>query len=449
MLDSLTAWLGFDARYLIVPLTVIIAGVLLRLFIRVYLRSWAAQTETKLDDAIVQLVDQTLLVLLLITVLYVITFLLPLPEVVLYWIRRVLVALVLLRVAWLLGQVSSLWLANLSEHRPEWASQLAPAQQIVKIVWLLIGVALIFKYLSLTVTDIGVRFTTIVGIGIGAYVLLKMIRLTVARLEHYVQQRDQLHLSEAQKRAQTLGTIINSIAAVLVIGVAVVMALSELGLDVRPLITGAGIAGLALGFGAQHLVRDIISGFFLILEDQVRIGDVVVINNETSGLVEAIRLRTLVLRDIEGVVHVIPNGEIKQVSNRTKEWSRAVIDVGVAYKEDVDYVMDVLKQVGEELVGDEVFGPLILEPLQILGVNDLANSQVTIRISVKTAPLRQWEVGRELRRRIKKRFDACGIEIPFPHVSVYFGEASKPFRIALRSDADQADSAPGQSESAG
>ncbi|MCS6805280.1 MAG: mechanosensitive ion channel family protein [Acidobacteriota bacterium] len=445
MLDSLTAWLGFDARYLIVPLAVIVAGVLLRLIIRVYLKEWAAQTETKLDDTIVQLVDQTLLVLLLITALYAVTFLLPLSELILYWTRRVLVVLVLLRVVWLLSQVTSLWLMNLSDRHPEWASHLTPVRHVVKLVWLLIGVALIFKYLRLTITDIGVRFTTIVGIGIGAYVLLKMIRLTVARLEDYVKQRDQLHLSEAQKRAQTLGTIINSVAAVLVIGVAVMMALSELGVDVRPLITGAGIAGLALGFGAQHLVRDIISGFFLILEDQIRIGDVVVINNETSGLVEAIRLRTLVLRDVEGVVHIIPNGEIKQVSNRTKEWSRAVIDVGVAYKEDVDHVMAVLKQVGEEMAADEVFGPLILEPLQILGVNDLANSQVTIRISVKTAPLRQWDVGRELRRRIKRRFDECGIEIPFPHVSVYFGEASKPFRVALRQDADQVGGAPGQS----
>ncbi|MBI3951526.1 MAG: mechanosensitive ion channel family protein [Acidobacteria bacterium] len=257
-----------------------------------------------------------------------------------------------------------------------------------------------------------------------------MIRLAVARMELLITQKDQVYISEATKRANTLGKIVISVASVLVVGVAIVMILSEFGMNIAPIITGAGIAGLAIGFGAQNLVRDVISGFFLILEDQIRVGDVATING-TGGLVEAINLRTTVLRDLEGVVHIFPNGEIKQVSNRTKEWSRYVIDVGVAYKEDVDYVMAVLKEIGEDLRRDERFNRLILEPLEILGVDDFGNSQITIKIMIKTLPLKQWEVGRELRRRIKKTFDEKGIEIPFPHLSVYFGEASKPVAVLL------------------
>jgi len=219
------------------------------------------------------------------------------------------------------------------------------------------------------------------------------------------------------------------------------MVLSEFGMNITPIITGAGIAGLAVGFGAQNLVRDIISGFFLILEDQIRVGDVAVING-TGGLVEAIRLRTIVLRDLQGVVHVFLNGEVKHVSNMTKEWSRYVIDVGVAYKENVDRVIEVLKEIGEELQLDPSFAPLILEPLQVLGVDDFAESQVTIKVMIKTLPLKQWEVGRELRRRIKNTFDEKGIEIPFPHLSVYFGEASKPFELALQSLSQPANAAP-------
>jgi small conductance mechanosensitive channel len=218
------------------------------------------------------------------------------------------------------------------------------------------------------------------------------------------------------------------------------MVLTEFGMNITPIITGAGIAGLAVGFGAQNLVRDIISGFFLILEDQIRVGDVAVING-TSGLVEAIRLRTIVLRDLQGVVHVFPNGEVKQVSNMTKEWSRYVIDVGVAYKENVDRVIEVLKEIGHELRLDPNFAPLILEPLQVLGVDDFAESQVTIKIMIKTLPLKQWEVGRELRRRIKNTFDQKGIEIPFPHLSVYFGEASKPFELAVQALSQPANAA--------
>jgi len=235
---------------------------------------------------------------------------------------------------------------------------------------------------------------------------------------------------EAEKRVKTLGNLLMKAASVAVFIIALMMILKEVGMDIAPIIAGAGIVGLAVGFGAQNLVRDVISGFFMIMENQVRVGDVAVING-TGGLVEEINLRTIVLRDLEGTVHVFPNGTINTLSNMSKGWSRYVVDVGVAYKENVDHVIQVLKEIGEGLSRDESFGPLILEPLQVLGVDDFGSSQVTIKCAIKTQPLKQWDVGRELRRRIKNTFDQKGIEIPFPHISVYFGEASKPFALDI------------------
>ena len=185
---------------------------------------------------------------------------------------------------------------------------------------------------------------------------------------------------------------------------------------------------LAVGFGAQTLVRDVISGFFLIFENHLRVGDVAMIEG-TGGIVEAINLRTTVLRDLEGTVHVFPNGSFSRVSNRTKEFSYYVVDVGVAYKEDTDRVCEVLRAVAQDLQRDPAYSPSILAPLEVLGVDAFADSQVTIKVRIKTIPLKQWEVGRELRRRIKQAFDRHGIEIPFPHLSVYFGEASRPWRL--------------------
>ena len=192
-------------------------------------------------------------------------------------------------------------------------------------------------------------------------------------------------------------------------------------MNVVPILTGAGILGVAAGFGAQTLVRDFISGFFLILEDQARVGDFVTIG-PTSGVVQAINLRTVVLRDVAGVVHVIPNGSVDRIANHTKDYSYSLVDLGVAYKEDTDQVIAVARSVAEELQRDATHGPSILAPLEVLGVDAFAESQVTIRMRIKTLPLKQWEVGREFRRRIKKAFDAQGIEIPFPQRVVHVRE---------------------------
>ena len=261
-------------------------------------------------------------------------------------------------------------------------------------------------------------------IAVLAKVIIRLSRLGVQRFEQEISRRSGHDFAERAKRAKTLGNVIQNSIAVLVVGAAVLMTLKELGLDITPVLTGAGIIGLAVGFGAQTLVRDIISGFFIIFEDQVRVGDVTIING-TSGTVETIKLRTISLRDLAGTVHVFPNGTIETLSNMTKDFSYCVLDIGVAYREDTDEVVLILEGIANELRSDKTFQPHILAPLEVLGVDAFEDSQVTIKIRIKTVPIKQWEVGRELRRRIKKTFDAKGIEIPFPHRSVLLTETNK------------------------
>jgi small-conductance mechanosensitive channel len=236
------------------------------------------------------------------------------------------------------------------------------------------------------------------------------------------------------KRVTTLVGLLRTLALVAIWGVAIVIVLAQLGLDVTPILAGAGIVGLAVGFGAQNLVRDVISGFFLVLENQVRVGDVAVVNG-TGGLVEAITFRTIVLRDLAGVVHVFPNGAITTLSNMTMGWSAYVLDVGVAYKEDTDAVVAVMEEVARGLARDPAYAAAILDPLEVFGVDDFGDSAVTIKARIKTRPIEQWRVGREYRRRLKKAFDSRGIEIPFPHHALYAGEASKPLRILVEQGA--------------
>lgn len=261
-----------------------------------------------------------------------------------------------------------------------------------------------------------------------AYLLMRGIALGTARWEQLLGQDTHVGEVERAKRARTVGSLVRNVLTAIVLSLAGLTILREFGVDIMPVVTGAGILGLAVGFGAQTLVRDVISGFFMIFENHLRVGDVAVIEG-TGGIVEAINLRTTVLRDLEGTVHVFPNGSFSRVSNRTKEFSYYVIDVGVAYKEDTDRVCEVLRAVAEDLQRDPAYNSSILAPLDVLGVDAFADSQVTIKVRLKTVPLKQWEVGRELRRRIKQAFDRHGVEIPFPHLSVYFGEASRPWRI--------------------
>ena len=321
-----------------------------------------------------------------------------------------------------------------------------PVRLVRAVVVLAAAVLLIPPALKLTGAEIsmGLNPTTVIewflGTGVRvvliavlAFAAVKLVQVAVHRIEAGLASGTGPEAVERGKRARTLGALLRNTIDAIVVGLASLMVLRELGVDIAPILAGAGILGLAVGFGAQSLVRDVISGFFLILEDQLRVGDVAAIDG-TGGLVEAINLRTTVLRDLKGVVHVFPNGSIERLSNMTKDFSYAVLDVGVAYKEDTDAVVGVLREVGADLRGDAGFAPWILEPLEVLGLDAFGDSQVTIKIRMRTLPLKQWAVGRELRRRIKKAFDQHRIEIPFPHVSVYFGEASLPWRIDTTGD---------------
>jgi small conductance mechanosensitive channel len=263
--------------------------------------------------------------------------------------------------------------------------------------------------------ETGVR---IVALLVLAFVVVRILSSVIVRAEREMAAGSGLDALERRKRAQTLASVLRRAISALIWTVAVLMVLRELDVDITPVLTGAGIVGLAIGFGAQTLVRDVISGFFLIIEDQVRVGDAAVVNT-IGGLVEQINLRTIVLRDLEGAVHVIPNGEIKTLSNRSKDYSYYVVSLGIDYEEDTDRVVEAVRAAASELTADPVHGPNILEPIEIMGVDDFTASSVAMKFRIKTVPLKQWEVGRELRRRIKRVFDAQGIRIPFPQVEIH------------------------------
>ena len=338
------------------------------------------------------------------------------------------------------------------EEIERWAKQLTGfIRHAVEIVAGVAAVLIILRGLGIGVPQLsweqaaawlmgpGLRILFVLG---GAFVLVRILHLLIARFSVVTVPRKGplAEIAERRKRTDTLSGLLRMASTSVVMSVAVLIAIRELGFDIMPILTGAGIVGLAVGFGAQNLVRDLITGFFLILENQVRVGDVAIINGK-GGFVEEIRLRTIVLRGLDGTVHVIPNGAITELSNMTKDFSYYVIDVGVAYKESVDRVMDVLKEIGEELQSDPAFADKILGPLEILGVDDFADSAVIIKVRIKTTPIQQWTVGRELRRRIKNTFDAQGIEIPFPHLSLYMGEATKPFAVEVAEKLGQAQAA--------
>lgn len=266
-----------------------------------------------------------------------------------------------------------------------------------------------------------------------AMVALKAAKVFSTRLIVIVSR--QKEDPEFQKRTQTLGSIVRYVLIIAVLVVATIMILKEFGVEIGPLLAAVGIVGLAVGFGAQSLVKDVISGFFILLEDQIRVGDVIQVAGK-SGLVERISLKTVMLRDLAGNVHYVPNGQIDVVTNMTKEYSRFVFDIGIAYREDVDEVIEVIKAVDEDLRKDPEYKDDILEPIEVLGLDQFANSAVIIKARTTTKPIKQWRVGREFNRRLKKAFNERNIEIPFPHVTLYMGEnkkgASPPLHVLMQ-----------------
>jgi len=275
--------------------------------------------------------------------------------------------------------------------------------------------------------DLGLVFErglAILAILVLAWGARRLLRVLTNRLRHIADDEDPTTLSAAEQRAHTLAGIAHNIGSVLIWLGAALMIL-DLFIPIGPLLAGVGVVGLAVSFGAQSLVKDVISGFFVLLENQFAVGDVVTIDG-TSGKVERMTLRVVMLRDLSGVLHIIPNGGITKVSNMTRGFARTVVDVGVAYEENLDRALDVLRDVSAAFAADPAWRSAFSEPPQVLGVEALADSSVNIRVVLPTAAGRQWDVGREFRRRVKNRFDAEGISIPFPQRTVHMRPAGEP-----------------------
>jgi len=280
-----------------------------------------------------------------------------------------------------------------------------------------------------TVTDWlvshGVRIFIILIISAALHIVLR--RLVPLLLKQTVKKRGKSKKAEdeAEKRVQTLARIFMGTGAVLIVLTAGFMILSELGLNIYPPLAGFGVIGVALGFGAQYLIRDLIAGFFVLVENQYNIGDWVSVAG-IDGSVQEINMRRTVLRDFDGTVHVVPNGEIKTASNYSKEWARVNLNISVAYGTDLDHAIAVINRVGAEMAKAEHWRSLIKSPPQALRVDNLGDSGIDIKVLGETKPIRQWEVMGELRKRLKQAFDEEGIEIPWPHTKVYFGTTPPP-----------------------
>jgi moderate conductance mechanosensitive channel len=258
-----------------------------------------------------------------------------------------------------------------------------------------------------------------------AWLAYRALGIMLRRIERSAAGADPSTVSIQEQRVATLLSLVRSVGIVVIAVIALFMVLTALGLEIGPLLAGAGVVGLAISFGAQSLVKDILSGLFILFENQFGVGDVIRVG-DVSGRVEKMTLRIVIMRDVQGVVHIVPNGEITRVSNLTRAFSRAVLEIGVAYKEDADHVMGVMRSIGQELWEDPEWRPLLSEEPSVPGIESFGDSSINIRMMATTLPLKQWDVARELRRRIKRRFDDEGIEIPFPHRTLFWGEAQMP-----------------------
>jgi small-conductance mechanosensitive channel len=255
----------------------------------------------------------------------------------------------------------------------------------------------------------GVR---VVGVWLLAFLAYRVLGLLAHRIEKSMDDGDEATTTTRERRGQTIAQLLRSMGRVLIVAVAILLTFNIF-IDIGPILAGAGILGLAVSFGAQSLVKDVISGFFILFENQFGIGDVIEAAGK-SGTVEKMTLRVVVLRDVYGVMHVVPNGEIKVVSNKTRGWSRAVVDVGVARDVDIDRALDVVRDEAARFSNDAAWKHEVDGPVEVLGVESVSDNSVVIRSLIRTRPGSQWNVGREFRRRMKSRLYREEIEIPYP-----------------------------------
>jgi len=333
----------------------------------------------------------------------------------------------------------------------QWQEQLKGTQRVV--TWVIIGIGGVLLALAIAAvaaSRYGVDITPALE-AIGGWLLEHGILILVTILLSYLSyiiiralmphvigrfitvtgkgRRAKAYLAQ---RSQSLSSVLTHTIGVFIGIVAIFMILSEVGLDITPLLAGAGVAGIAIGFAAQNSIRDLIAGFLIMVEDQYNVGDVIRVADIT-GLVEGLNLRRTLLRDLDGILHSVPNGEIRVSSNFTRSWSRAHLNISVAYKEDLDRVMSVIRKTWEEMAEDPKWEPsLISKTPWLLRVNEFGDSGIIIKVVGETHPMRQWDVMGELRRRIKRVFDEEGIEIPWPHVKLYMGESQATTELVCK-----------------
>jgi len=422
---------------ILLALSILVAFIGLAWLFHVFLvravRRLAQKTKTKLADAIVSALEKPIVVIIVLTGLYFSILLLPLESILRSYLSKALsIALSLLGIYAVAASVYALagWYRReaLADGETTLTRLLLRLFQMATVLLgVLLGVLVTLANLGIETGPVtgwmaehGWRMALISTLSMAAMVAVSRFipKLVVASLARRAGEAE----DEVRKRADTLSRVLAGAGQIVVLFAAAFMVLSELEIEIAPILAGVGVAGLAIGFGAQSLVKDLLAGLFIIMENQYRVGDVVKIA-DVAGLVEDINLRRTVLRDLDGIVHVVPNGEIRVASNFTKEWSRVNLNVSVAYGEDLDRVIPVINRVGKELAEDPEWAPLILKAPQVLRVDDLGPSGVDIKILGDTKPIRQWDVMGELRKRLKKAFDKEGIEIPWPHTKVYFGNS--------------------------
>ncbi|MDD2474392.1 MAG: mechanosensitive ion channel family protein [Dysgonamonadaceae bacterium] len=266
-----------------------------------------------------------------------------------------------------------------------------------------------------------------------AYALVKKLKAILLKRMAYRNEEPDI---EVEKRLNTLMGVLRKTLSIVIWSIFIMIFLEKININIIPILSAAGIVGLAVGFGSQELVRDFIAGFFILLEDGIRTGDVVTLNG-TSGSVEKIELRTITLRDSSGVVHIFQNGKINTISNMTKGWSAMVFNIGVSYKEDLTQVMRLMKEVGDKMFAEAEYQAKMLDTMEVSGLNDFGDSALVIRGRIRTKPGQQWGVGREYRKRLKEAFDENNIEIPFPHQTIYLGEEEDSSKLSVNADSNK------------
>ena len=428
-----------------IGVVVMVLTLLLRKTIYWRLQKWAAKTETKWDDVLIHSTRLASLLWCFFLGIYTAVEVAVVPASweghlddivpILFVVMGIYTGVVIIEVfiEWYIVEVAEKTASPLDDMI------MGALKWIVPLIAFFLGLVLVLDMLDIESLETkvlppvknwlrhpGPQIALLGGVGL-ALVLLATAAIPKVIREAVTRSRGDQSDEEVNKRANTLsGVLVASLQAV-IIAVVVFMMLSEIGLNISPIIAGVGVIGIAIGFGAQSLVKDLIAGLFIIMENQYRKGDVVKIA-DTSGLVEDINLRRTLLRDMDGVVHSVPNGEIRVASNYTKEWARVNMNISVSYDTDLKRAMEVINRVGKELAEDPDWMGAILTPPRALRVDNLGDSGIDIKIMGETKPMRQWDVMGELRLRLKKAFDGEGIDIPYPHTKVYFGNAPAPFR---------------------